>query len=378
MANNLNLYDPLFYAQEGLIQLESALGMAARVHRGYDKDPQQKGSTIKISKPGVFEAKDAPSTDQDLTPGDTEIKLDFWREVKFSITDKELNYSGEKIIQDHIRPAVYALANDIDQKLNGLAKSIPWYYDAAAATEIKDLTQVHRILFDNKVPMNDGLTHLELGGTLQAGFLELFANANLSGESSQQVQLNGHIGNRFGMEIFGNQNVGTHTKGTASTGTLAMKGAFAKGSTTITLDASAVTGTLAVGDSFSIAGHTQRYVVTAPVTAASNTFNGVQIFPALVRDAADNAAVSVSLADHEENIAFHRNAFALAMAPLSELGNEFGAKVESVYDAKSGLALRSRMWYDGDNSRVKVALDVLYGLKCLDPNLGCKLRKLIV
>ncbi|WP_041467284.1 P22 phage major capsid protein family protein [Chlorobium phaeobacteroides] len=83
MANNLNLYDPLFYAQEGLIQLQKALGMASRVHRGYDKEPQQKGSTIKISKPGTFTAQDAPSNDQDINAEGMEIKLDKWKEVKF-------------------------------------------------------------------------------------------------------------------------------------------------------------------------------------------------------------------------------------------------------------------------------------------------------
>ena len=49
-TNTLSVYDPLFYAQEALIQLEKALGMAARVHRGYDKEPQSKGSIIKIRK----------------------------------------------------------------------------------------------------------------------------------------------------------------------------------------------------------------------------------------------------------------------------------------------------------------------------------------
>ncbi|TCD47022.1 P22 phage major capsid protein family protein [Chlorobium sp. N1] len=375
MANNLNLYDPLFYAQEGLIQLENALGMAARVHRGYDKEPQQKGSTIKISKPGTFQAQDAPSVDQDLLPGDTEIRLDRWREVKFSISDKELNYTGEKIIQDHIRPAAYALANDIDVALNGLSKSVPWFYNAAETTEVKDLTRVHQILFDNRAPMNDGLLHLEVGGELQAGFLELFANANFAGTSSQGVQKTGYIGDRFGMEIFGNQNVGTHLKGTASTGTMAVNGAAAKGAVLLSMDATAVTGTLVPGDSFSIEGDAQRYVVANTVTASGNAFSGVMIFPPLAQAAADNAVVRVDLTSHVENIAFHRNAFALGMAPLSELGNAFGAKVESVFDAKSGLALRSRMWYDGDNSRVKVALDVLYGVKCLDGNLACKLRK---
>ncbi len=300
--------------------------MSARVHRGYDKEPQEKGSTIKISKPGTFLAKDAPSADQDLTPGDTEIRLDRWREVKFSVSDKELAYAGEKIITDHIRPAAYALSNDIDLSLNGLAKSVPWFYNAAATTEVKDLTRVHQVLFNNKVPMNDSLLHLEVGGDLQAGFLELFANSSFAGASSQEVHKSGHIGNRLGFEIFGNQNVGSHVKGTASVATLAVNGAVQKGATSLNLDATAVNGTLVAGDSFSIAGDPQRYVVAATLTAAGNAFSGVQVFPPLAQDAPDNAVVKMDLTNHVENLAFHRNAFALGMAPLSELGNEFGRR----------------------------------------------------
>jgi len=56
MSNTLGNYDPIFYAQEALIALNKALGMAGRVHRGYDPNPQQKGSVINITQPSVFEA----------------------------------------------------------------------------------------------------------------------------------------------------------------------------------------------------------------------------------------------------------------------------------------------------------------------------------
>jgi hypothetical protein len=378
MANNLNLYDPLFYAQEGLIQLQKALGMASRVHRGYDKEPQQKGSTIKINKPGTFTAQDAPSNDQDINAEGTEIKLDKWKEVKFGLTDKELNSTGEQIIADHIQPAAYAIADDIDMNLNALSKFVPWYYDVAATTEIKDLTRVKKILRDNKVPLNipDSLFY-EVGSEMEAGFAELFASTGYSGTSAEELQRTGVIGQKFGFNIFANQNVGTHTKGTASVAALLTNGAFVKGATVLNLDAAAVTGTLVKGDSFAIAGDPQRYVVVndSPVTAASNAFTAVQIFPALSKDVADNTAVTVSLMNHVENLVYHRNAFALAMAPLSEMGREFNVKVETVFDEASGIALRARMWYDADRSKTKVALDALYGVKCLDPNLAVKARK---
>jgi len=377
-TNVLGIYDPYFYANEGLIALEATLGMAARVHRGYDKDSKTKGSTIEIKKPGTFIAQDAPSTDQNIETSYVEMKLDQRKEVKFSLTDKELSFTGDQIITDHIRPAVYAIAKDIDTKLNSLAAYVPWYVDAQATTAIDDLTGLSQVMFDNKVAMDDGFLQLEVGSTMRAGFQKLFASSNLAGQASQELLKTGHIGNWLGYEIFGNQNVSAHAKGTCSTAALAINGALPKGSTLINIDAVAVTGTLLLGDTFSIAGDTQRYAVVnaAAVTAAANAFSGVQIYPPLAQAVADNAVVTMSLMNFTNNIAFHRNAFALAMAPLSDVGEQLGnARVATVSDPKTKLAMRSRIWYAPDTSSVKVALDVLYGVKCLDPNMACLLRK---
>ena len=379
MASNvLSIYDPYFYANEGLIALEASLGMAGRVYRGYDKEAKAKGSTIEIRRPGTFVAQDAPSNDQNVEASGIEMRLDYWKEVKFSLTDKELTFTGEEIIKEHIRPAVYALSKDIDSKLNGLAEFVPWFVDAQAVTSIDDLTGVSQVMFENRVPMDDGNLSLEVGSTLRAGFQKLFSSNNLAGAASQEVLKTGHIGNWLGFELFGNQNVGAHVKGTCSVTALAVNGAFAKGATVINLDAAAVTGTLALGDSFAIAGDAQRYVVvnSAPVTASGNAFTGVQVYPPLAQAVADNAVVTVSLMNFTNSVAFHTNAFALGMAPLSDIGEQLGnARVASVVDPKSGLAMRSRIWYAPDASAVKVALDVLYAVKCLDGNLACRLRK---
>ena len=94
MANALGLYDPLFYANQALIQLEKALGMGRVVHRGYDKEPTQKGSTIKIRRPSVFTAQSMPiSTPNDLLPETVSIDVDQWYGVEFALTDKELKLS---------------------------------------------------------------------------------------------------------------------------------------------------------------------------------------------------------------------------------------------------------------------------------------------
>ena len=61
------------------------------------------------------------------------------------------------------------------------------------------------------------------------------------------------------------------------------------------------------------------------------------------------------------------------MAPLTEMGNGLGARIATVTDPVSGLSLRSRLFYDGDTSKVFVSIDALWGIKTLDPNLACRL-----
>lgn len=379
MPNVITPYDPIFYAQAGLELLEKSLGMAGRVFRGYDKNPQQRGSTIQISKPGTFTAQDAPSAAQGLAPESLTIQLNYWREVKFTLTDKELSYTSEKIIADHVQPAVYALADDIDQKLAALYKDIPWYNTATNPIAIADLTGTRKILFDNRVPMND--LHLMVNGTTEEQMLRQSAFTQWQGAGQQGVesQLRGTLGTKFGMEVFANQNAPIHTSGVAAdaAGAVDNGAGYAAGIKTMHVDGVTDGGTFLIGDSFSIAGHTQRYVVTKNITVASATGDhDVEFEPGLEALVADDAVVTYFLggASKGQNIAFHRNAFALAMAPLPMIGDGIGAKIEAILDPKTGLAMRSRVYYDGGASAVYVAMDVLYGVKTLNRNMAVRMN----
>jgi hypothetical protein len=373
MANELNLYDPLWYANEALVELNKALGMAGRVHRGFDRVPQGRGSTIMISRPSTFQAQDAPSTAQDLNPDDVAVVLNYWREVKFKLTDKELTFTGEKIINDHIRPAAIALANDVDVKLNTLYRDIPWIASWSSPAAVSDITNARKVLFNNGVPMED--LAFQVDGTIEAELLNIsaFSQHQGAGDVGVDTQRRGYLGQKFGFEFFANQNVQTHTSGVSADATGALVGAHAAGAETISFDGVTAAGTYKRGDTFVIAGNAQRYVFTADVTAdGAGAVANAAISPPLAQAYSDNDVITVTLQSGAQTVAFHRNAFALAMAPLTTMGNELGARIESVVDPLTGLALRSRLFYVGDTSTVYVALDILYGIKTLDPNLAVR------
>lgn len=389
MANTLALYDPLFYAQEGMIALRKKLGMAVRIHRGFDKSPQQKGSTIMISAPSNFSVTDVnPSTGgttQDLAPGQTSIVLNKWKEVKFGLTDKELTFTTQKIIEDHIEPAAYAIANQIDLDLNTLVTDVPWIYNATTNLPVSDITNVRKMLFDNGVDVNGDNLFWELDSQAEAWLLanSAFTQNQGSGQAGVEAQLSGFLGRRYNFGFFANQNTPMVAMG-GDADLAGVASAAIKGAKTMNVTGLGATAVIKAGDPFMIAGHSQQYVATANATASAGTITGLQFttnnpFCDGLQIATAGSEVVTFLtgaapATKSNNIAFHRNAFALAMAPLSDMGNQLGARIESITDPITGLSIRARVFYLPDNSTVKVALDVLYGMKTLDSTRAVRVK----
>lgn len=376
MANDLGNYNETFFAQNALIQLEKALGMASRVHRDYEPTPQAHGDTIQIRRPSTFTAQDAPSTAQDVATEKVSIVLDQWKEVKFKLTDKELSLSSDRVISDHIRPAAYALADKIDQTLAALYVDIPWLQVMSATPALADLTALRNLMFDNKVPLNDGLLSFMMSGAVEAAYLNAMSASGMQPNQQDPAFRNAETGRLFGFSPFANQNTPSHTAGVAADFTGTVDGVNAKGATTLLFSAVTAGITWKKGDPFTIAGHTQRYVATADGTDADGAAASIAFAPGLEIATAGAEVITITLGytAKAQNLGFHRNAFALAMAPLSRLGGELGARISSVSDPKTGLALRARMYYVGNSSEVHIALDALYGVKTLDRNLAVRAR----
>lgn len=390
MTTVLGAYDPTFYAQEALLLLENVLGMGLRVHRGFENERTSKnvGQTIQVKKPMAMTTQAGGNgTVADVSTEYVDITLDKWREVKFGLTDKELAYTGERIIQDHISPAVYALANYVDTQMTALYKYIPWSTNLGSTVAYSDYLATRKILRDVGGTLIDmGDVHFAIDSTLEAGYLGLNLFNDASTGAGTEGLIRGSLGMRAGVQPFVNQNLPSHTGGTVlSAGTDAV-GALnadgAKGDTTVSIDGLSLVETIKAGDSFVIAGHTQRYVVTSDITLSSGAHATVPIYPALVKAYAENDVVtfeaqssSVHSASYYANIMFHRNAFCLAFAPLPEIGDGAGARMSVVTDPRTGMSVRSRLAYDDTYAKVVVTLDILFGCRCLDPNMAVIARR---
>jgi len=378
MANLLGTYNPTFFANEALIQLEKALGMASRVHMGFDEERRSfgLGESIDIRRPATFTVQNAPSPAQDVNTETVSMKLDKWKEVKFKLSDKELAFTGERIITDHIRPAAVALADDIDQALADQWYKVPHFADMTGSPlSGNEIPDIRKIMQDNKVPLRDRANmHAMVGTQPEADFLKStnFALHQGAGNDAVGLQRDGHLGVKYGYEIFANQNT-VVSGGVGSNSDLlgTVVGTHSAGSTTLSVTAHSSTGTLKAGDSISVDG--AKYAITSDITLSGGA-GVLNIFPGLKASVAGGAVTTIVMRfQGTENMFFHKNAFGLVTAPLSTIGGQLGAQIATVQDPITGLSIRSRMYYDGNNSSVHVALDVLYGVQVLDGNLACRM-----
>lgn len=395
MANFIDPYNPIFYAQELLIALQNALGFASRVHRGYDAERRtfNKGNTISIKRPSVLTTQaGGTGTTQDLNTEEVNIVLDDFREVKFEVSDVEGAYAGAKIIEDHIQPGAYAIAAYIDAKLAALSKDIPWFYDGLDAKTYSstDITGPRKVLRDiaGTIVDNSVDIHYGIDTTMEQKFLDMgiFHQAQTTGQGNNMSLFNGSLGTRFGAEFFVNQSLAQHTSGTvvsAGTDVLgSVTGAHVIRAESLIIGDLSLVETILKGDTFVIAGHTQRYVATATTTLVAGA-GTVSIFPPLKQALAgaevitfeDGTTANVQASSFYPNLLFHKNAFALAFAKLPETGNDAGARMFSVQDPITGIAVRGRIAYVDTSAVVNVTLDVLFGVKTLDPNLAVNFRR---
>lgn len=392
-STTLGVYNPIFYANEALLQLEKSLGMAARVHRGYDSERSSSGlgDTINIRRPDSFSVQTGgTSTAYGVATETVGITLDQWKEVKFALTDKELAYSGMRIVEDHIRPAAYALADNIDTALVNLWKDAGNAVEWAQVSPVTDITNVRKAMFDASVPM-DGNLHMMLSGTMEQECLvnSAFSQWQGAGDVGTATQTRGALGTKFGFQCFANQNASGaatgentyYTHGSHADNVGAVTADYAKGTTTIAVDGFTGTETILENAPVKIAmangGH--HYTTAASDLTLVSGGGDLVIADGLRSAVSDDAVVTLlglgGSLNCETGLAFHRNAFALAMAPLPDVGNELGAKVATVSDPVTGLSVRSRVYYVGNTSQVHVALDVLYGVKTLDAALACRMER---
>jgi hypothetical protein len=410
MANSL--ITPSIIAKEALVQLENNLVMSNNVHREYKKEFVKVGDTVSIRKPVKFYAADgATRVNQDVEEANTSITVDSRKHVSWGFNSADLTLTVEDYSERYIKPASIALANVIDRAGHSLYSKV-WNHvgtPGTAPANFAAMALAARRMDEMAVgnDMRKAVLNPEAGYAIAGTATALFMNS-----ANATAYRSGAIGEIAGLETLRSQNVANHTVGIRS-GTPLVNGAdqnttyaLSKSTNTQSLVTDGwtadQTGILKAGDVFTIAGvkavnpvpgegttgklvlpYLQQFTVTADADSGASTGPAtLTISPAIIVSGpyqtvdaapADNAAITVvtgtTVTAYPQNMAFHKNAFALVTCPL-ELPDGVNFKARETH---KGISIRVVKQYDIDADTDVIRLDVLFGWKAIYPDLACRI-----
>lgn len=400
-------------AAEAITILDNELVMARQVFRGYEDDFDKKvngynvGETITIRKPTDFQVVDgAVMQTQDATEGSTSMTLNKRKHVAFKFTSQDLTTKISDLSERVIKPAMVQLANQVDTDLMALYADVPNWVGTPGNT-------VNSFADYALAPQR-----MDEGAVLQDGRSSVLSPADYWGMLGSQTALfingpnkdayrEGSLGMIGGVDTYMSQNVPVLTVGTR-TGSILVNGSITTSTTTyasvkdtnvqtIGIDAfGGATQTVKKGEVITIAGvfdvnpvtkmptnYLKMFTITADVTASGSAAN-IIISPAMIWTGAfknvdvqgvtdlNNQPVTfmgTASTGYRQNMAFRKNAFALAMKPLV---SPPGA-VDVARKSYKGLSVRVIPVYDGVNDESAWRLDILYGVKTIDPRQAVRL-----
>jgi hypothetical protein len=388
-------------AKEALAILQNMVGFAKNVNRDFESEftsnqgrGYSPGQTINIKKPPRYTYRTGRTAAPQATV-ETTIPITLNQggaDLNFTSLEKTVSLQQ---FERKMQAAVATVVNEIDRQGLDMARqttanavgtvgTLPSTQAAAYAL----LTGANQKLDEMAAP-RDGQRSLVVSPAMNGSLLQGFGGLFNAGAPVSKGYTSGMFQNAFGLDVLMDQNVSRHVNGTAVAGTNTVSGA---GQTGETLTTAAMNGTLTVGTVFTIAGvnavnpqsrqdtgSLQQFVVTANVAASATS---VPIFPAITPSGAfqsvtaspaSGAAITIlgaASASYDSNVIYHRDAFTLAMVPMSAPDAGTGAKVTQMSD--DGFTVKVTTFYDGINDNSIMRLDVLFGWAAPYGELACK------
>jgi hypothetical protein len=409
MANSLKVVDLI--AKEALLQVDNELVFGNMVFRGYEEEFQKRpngykqGDTLTIRRPTDFTVRDGQVMDvQDIVEGSTTIVLDKFKGVDFSISNSDMTLKMTELSDRVIKPAAKQLANQVDSDLASLFFNVNNWVGTPASpiNSFADFAKGPERLTEGGAPYDDRAAVLCPADYW--GFLGSQTGLYMQ-DVAKGAYRDGETGKIAGITIKETQNVATLTCGSRENGTVNQ----ALISTTvdyatykdsfyyeITLASVGVSATISKGDVFTInncydvnpvtkarLGHLKMFTVYEATTADGAEAATVKIWPPPIGSGAfKNCDFAVSDLDgdtvtwigtastaYRQNMIFNKHAFALVIMPLVEPM----AAVKVSTATHKGTSVRVTPGYDQINNIEKWRLDILYGIKCIDPRLAVRI-----
>lgn len=382
--------------------IKNNLGFAKNVNREWEDEftgnmdrGYAPGTTINIRKPPRFTYRAGRVAEPQATVENT-VPLTLAQggnDIAFTSLERTLSVTR---LEDKVMAAIAPITNEIDRQ--GLALAHYATYNTlnptgalptTAALAIGAMTGMGQRLDEMAAPRDRGgrtvVSNPAFNSSLVQGFGGFFNNPS---KISNQYNT-GMLSDSFGFNSAMDQNVDVHTNGAATatningagqTGSTLTVVAIAGGTltrgTTITLP-----GVFAVNPQSRVStGQLANFVVTAdalvgatsisisPAIVTSGAFQNVTASPTTAQPYVILGAASTSYAT---NVAYHKDAFTLAMVPMFAPPSGKG-NVSVSQRTEDGMTVKVTEYYDPKNDTMGMRFDVLFGWAATYPELSVK------
>lgn len=317
-------------ARDAAIELHGNLKAAGVMPGKHEQVFAQKvGQSITVKTRPVMSAKRHYGTGafslSDITEGSANVAIGYRAYVKHKITAQEKTFNIDDFQLQVVRPAMVALAQDIDLFLThsvlapGFARFVAGT-DGASPSSLAHLAAAWKILFDNKAA--NGMCTGLLNSTAAASFLQLTQLISKDyGDQRTQALAQALFSPIYNMDMYPVNSASAIDRGDIA-GNVTTNGIVAAAATSLGMKAfTAGAGTINRGTRFTIAGDTTVYTVTATTAIAANAAAAIPVYPAIVATSGNDALITFKAAA-QENVIFNPDATAkVVIAPEPQMSN---------------------------------------------------------
>jgi hypothetical protein len=395
MASNLPITAKV--AKEFMAIIKNNPGMIPTVNRNYEDEfgtqgGYDSGQTINIKLPPRYSVRAGRSA----VPQDTVIStipltvnqwgVDLWN----TRLEATLNMNA---LNDRLEAAAAALTTEIDRQ--GLEMARLSTFNVINPTGVAPNTQALAVsaatdtgarLSEMGAPVSNRyfVANPRTNGYLIAGMSGMFNSVpTISGQFNS-----GQMKNALGFDFVMSQNVGVQTNGAATATNVNGAGQVGSAITVVAIAG----GTLARGTTITwpnvfavnpqtrmTTGQLAMFTVTADALIGATTINvspplvtsgNLQNVTASPTTGAPYVIQGAASTSYGANIAYHKDAFTLAMVNMKEPPPGSGAT--SSQTSEDGVTIKVTQYWDGGNDVGNLRLDALFGWAATYPQLACK------
>lgn len=387
-------------AKESLAILENMLKFSSNVNRDYEVEFKSNmargyapGQTINIKRPPRYTYRAGRvAVPQSTVESTTPLTLSQGGcDISFLGIERTLSLTE---LEKKIRAAMAPVVNEIDRQGLELAKNAtfnclgtPGTPPNTQALALAAVTDLNRRLDDMAAP-RDGERSLIMNPALNAAMVVGFAGMFNSQAVLDKQMRRGVMVDSLGIAYAMDQNVALHTNGTQAVAGTNVNGANQTGAAITVV---ALGGTITKGSKITLpgvfavnpqsrqsTGVLAQFTITADLAAGATS---LPISPAIVTSGAfQNVTASpttgqpftifgTASGSYAANVAYHRDAFTLAVVPMYAPPGGKGVIDVAVEDYK-GMSIKVTEFYDGVNDNYIMRLDVLFGWAPTYPELA--------